>query len=115
MSLKAKSPKNVSIRNRLLLQSGFVAIIISTFLFLIVRLVLAQAVTATQDGLLSAAVNSLVDNIYLIDSKVSLDLPYDTFSLLGAVGEDRIFYRVEENGKFLIYILPHSFGLQDQD
>lgn len=101
MSLKAKSPKNVSIRNRLLLQSGFVAIIISTFLFLIVRLVLAQAVTATQDGLLSAAVNSLVDNIYLIDSKVSLDLPYDTFSLLGAVGEDRIFYRVEENGKFL--------------
>ena len=60
-----------------------------------------QAVTVTQDGLLAVAVQSIVDKIYVVDEAVSVDLPYDTFSLLGAVGEDRIFYQISENGKLL--------------
>ena len=91
----------LSIRNRLLLQLGVVAFIISISLFLLARQVIVQAVTATQDGLLNAAVQSIVDKISVVDDAVSLDLPYDTFSLLGAVGEDRIFYQIAENGRFL--------------
>ena len=91
--------KTISIRNRLLIQLGLVAVVISLFLFLVVRLALVQAVTATQDRLLAAAVGSVVDKIYVVDNIVSLDLPYDTFSLLGAIGEDRIFYQVKDDGK----------------
>lgn len=90
-----------SIRNRLLLQLGAVTFVISVSLFLLVRLVIIQAVTVTQDGLLAVAVQSIIDKIYVVDQAVSVDLPYDTFSLLGAVGEDRIFYQISENGKFL--------------
>ena len=57
-----------------------------------------QTVTVTQDGLLTAALQSVVDKIYVLDNVVSVDLPYDTFTLLGSVGEDRIFYRISENG-----------------
>ena len=46
------------------------------------RLVVVQAVTATQDGLLKVAVQSVTDKIYIVDEQVSVDLPYDTFSLL---------------------------------
>ena len=60
-----------------------------------------QTVTVTQDGLLTAALQSVVDKIYVLDNVVSVDLPYDTFTLLGSVGEDRIFYRISENGKVL--------------
>ena len=90
-----------SIRNRLLLQLGILAFAISLSLYLLVRLVILQTVTVTQDGLLTASLQSIVDKIYVLDDVVSVDLPYDTFSLLGAVGEDRIFYRISENGKVL--------------
>ena len=88
-----------SIRNRLLFQLGAVTFAISLSIFLVVRLVVVQAVTATQDGLLKVAVQSVTDKIYIVDEQVSVDLAYDTFSLLGAMGEDRNFYRISENGK----------------
>ena len=91
----------LSIKTRLLLQSAFVVFAISIFLFIVIRLVLSQAVTATQDGLLTAAANSIINKIYVIDGQVSVDLPYDTFSFLGAIGEDTIFYRLEENGQVI--------------
>ena len=70
-----RSRLSLSIRNRLLLQLGVVAFIISISLFLLVRQVIVQAVTATQDGLLNAAVQSIVDKITVIDNAISLDLP----------------------------------------
>ena len=90
-----------SIRNRLLFQLGGVTFAISLSIFLVVRLVVVQAVTATQDGLLEVAVQSVTDKIFTVDEEVSVDLPYDTFSLLGAMGEDRIFYRISEKEKLL--------------
>ncbi len=105
---------NLSIRNRLLIQLGCVAFAISLCLFLITRIVVLQAITATQDGLLTAAIQSVIDKIYVVENSVSVDLPYDTFSLLGAVGEDRIFYRIDDNGQFLTgysdFPMPHKFG-----
>ena len=65
---KLKQKKNsFSIRNRLLLQLGILAFAISLSLFLLVRLVILQTVTVTQDGLLTAALQSVVDKIYVLD------------------------------------------------
>ena len=56
----------------------------------------------------------MIDKIYVVENTVSVDLPYDTFSLLGAVGEDRIFYRIDESGQFLTgysdFPMPNKFG-----
>ena len=82
MAKPAYSKLGLSIRNRLLLQLGVVAFIISISLFLLARQVIVQAVTATQDGLLNAAVQSIVDKITVVDGMVSLDLPYETLSLI---------------------------------
>ncbi|MDC3311771.1 sensor histidine kinase [Alphaproteobacteria bacterium] len=105
---------NLSIKNRLLIQLGFIAFVISACLFMITRLVLSQAVTATQDSLLTASIQSLMDKIYVVENTISVDLPYDTFSLLGSVGEDIIFYRIDENGVFLTgyddFPMPKKFG-----
>ena len=73
MIRKLMTFKTTSIRNRLLVQLGLVAFVISLFLFVVVRLALVQAVTATQDRLLAAAVSSVVDKIYVVDNIVSLD------------------------------------------
>jgi len=109
-----KTNLNLSIRNRLLIQLGFVAFAISLCVFLITRIVVSQAITATQDGLLTASIQSVIDKIYVVENTVSVDLPYDTFSLLGAVGEDRIFYRIDESGQFLTgysdFPMPNKFG-----
>ena len=92
---------NLSIRNRLLIQLSSVAFAISVCLYLITRLVVSQAVTATQDSLLTASLQSVIDKIYVVENNISIDLPYDTFTLLGAIGEDRIFYRIDKNDIFL--------------
>ena len=109
-----KTNLNLSIKNRLLIQLGFVAFAISLCVFLITRIVVSQAITATQDGLLTASIQSVIDKIYVVENTVSVDLPYDTFSLLGAVGEDRIFYRIDESGQFLTgysdFPMPNKFG-----
>ena len=86
-----------SIKKRLILLLGLVAIGISALSYALIYSVVAQTVTATQDRLLSAAIASIVDKLYAEDKEISLDLPYDTFSFLGAIGEDRVFYRISNN------------------
>ena len=71
-----------SIRDRLLFQLGAVTFIISLSIFLFVRLVIIQAVTATQDGLLEVALQSITDKIYIVDEEVSVDLPMIPFRFL---------------------------------
>ena len=73
---------------------GTVALGISAASFALIYTVVSQTVGATQDRLLSAAIASIVDKLYTEDKEFSLDLPYDTFSLLGAIGEDRVFYKI---------------------
>ncbi len=85
-----------SIKKRLILLLGCVAIGISGASYVLINSVVSQTVVATQDRLLSAAIASIVDNLYSEDGEVSLDLPYDTFSLLGAIGEDQVFYKISE-------------------
>ena len=74
-----------------------VALGISAASYALIYTVVAQTVSATQDRLLSAAIASIVDKLYAEGKEISLDLPYDTFSLLGAIGEDRVFYKISND------------------
>ena len=86
-----------SIKKRLILLLGMVALGISAASYALIYTVVAQTVSATQDRLLSAAIASIVDKLYAEGKEISLDLPYDTFSLLGAIGEDRVFYKISND------------------
>ncbi len=92
---------NFSLRNRLLIQLILLASILSIIMFFGIRAFIGQTITATQDGLLNAAIGSIMEKVRIEKNEVYVDLPYDTFSILGAFGEDRVFYRLDQNKNFL--------------
>ena len=91
----------LSLRWRLLLPLVVTAVIISILLFVTMRQVTKQAVQATQDALLSTAVSSILQQTRSRDGNVDIDLPYDIFTMLGAISQDKVYYRVDLDGVFL--------------
>lgn len=83
-----------SIRRRLVLQLLVVAAILSGLLYFTVRSVANQAVEATQDSILGSAAIAIAEELRGGDEALVIDIPYAAFSMLGAVGEDRVFYRI---------------------
>ena len=95
------SPVRLSLRNRLLVILAILVAIFSIVLFVSIRALTGQAVSAAQDGLLKAAAVSILEKVRISDGALFFDLPYDTFTILGSIGEDRIFYRIDANSTFL--------------
>jgi two-component system sensor histidine kinase TctE len=83
-----------SIRRRLLLQLFVIAAILSLAFFLIVRAVAERAAADTQDNILLASATSIADALYSERGVVTVELPYSALSMLGAISQDRVFYRV---------------------
>ncbi|NJM84578.1 MAG: hypothetical protein HC844_20980 [Tabrizicola sp.] len=83
-----------SLRRRLVVQLLLVAAGLAVALALTVRITANQAAEATQDAILGAATTSIAEQLRGTDQGVDLDLAYSTFSMLGAIGEDRLFYRI---------------------
>jgi two-component system sensor histidine kinase TctE len=91
----------LSLRNRLLVILAILVAMFSLVLFVSMRTLTGQAVSAAQDGLLKAAAVSILEKVRISDGALFFDLPYDTFTILGSIGEDRIFYRIDANAAFL--------------
>lgn len=91
----------LSLRRRLVLQLLGIAAALAILLYLTVRTVANSAAEATQDGVLGAATLAIAERLQGSETGVSLDLPYEAFSILGSISDDRIFYRVDANGETL--------------
>jgi len=89
MRLASQNP--MSLRWRLLLALVTVAVVISGLFLILIRQITEQAVQATQDALLETAVASILENTRSSDNNVEIDLPYDVFTMLGAISEDKIY------------------------
>ncbi|WP_425101548.1 sensor histidine kinase N-terminal domain-containing protein [Tropicibacter sp. S64] len=87
-----------SIRRRLTAQLLVVAAVLSGLLFYSIRTVADAAVEQTQDRILGAATLAIAEELRGGAEGIDIDLPYSAFSMLGALGNDRIFYRVDVNG-----------------
>ncbi|MDZ4095851.1 MAG: sensor histidine kinase N-terminal domain-containing protein [Paracoccaceae bacterium] len=85
----------VSLRQRLLLQLLTIAAVLAVLLYLTVRTVAGQAAEATQDGILGAATTAIAEQLRAGTDRVEIDLPYEAFSVLGSISEDRVFYRID--------------------
>ncbi|GAB4382756.1 sensor histidine kinase [Albidovulum sp.] len=90
-----------SLRLRLVLLLLGIAASMAIVLYLAVRTVAGQAAETTQDGVLGAAALAIAESLQGGDEGVTLDLPYEAFSILGSISADRVFYRIEAGGETL--------------
>lgn len=94
-------PLKGSIRRQLVLQLAAIAAVLSLAFFLLVRVIAEKAATDTQDNILAASATSIADALYTEKGAIKLELPYSALSMLGAISEDRVFYRVLTSNKTL--------------
>ena len=87
-----------SLRARLVVQLLAVAAILAVALYFTVRRIADDATAATQDAILGAATTAVADALRAADGGVEIDLPYATFAMLGALGQERLFYRIDIDG-----------------
>lgn len=90
-----------SIRRRLMVQLLVVAAVLSFLLYVAVRTFAGQAAEETQDEILAASATAIADELRSERGEVTLDIPYSSLSMLGAISEDRVFYRVLVEGSTL--------------
>ena len=88
-----------SIRRQLILQLLIVAALMAVVLYFSIRTVARDAVETTQDSVLGAATTTIAEQLRGSDGGVDSDIPYSAFSMLGSLGEDRVFYRITVNGE----------------
>lgn len=103
MSPPAAPKVNVSgsLRRTLILSLVGGAFVLAAVLFVILRLYAAQIAQTAQDRILSASVTGILDAASVRDGEVSIILPYAAFSILSTPADDRIFYALYQDGRFL--------------
>jgi len=79
----------------LLVQLLFVAAILSALLYLAVRAVANQAAESSHDNILGASAAAIAEQLGTDANGVIIDIPYSAFSMLGAISDDRVFYRID--------------------
>lgn len=90
-----------SIRRRLTLQLLTSAAILAVILFLIVSSFARQISAESQDRILSASVASILDAVSVASGEVSVDIPYSAFTMLDNPSDDRVFYRIMQDGEVI--------------
>ena len=88
----------LSLRRRLVGQLLGLAAVLALVLSLAVRIGAERASEQTLDAVLGAAAQGLAEEMRAADGGVVIDMQPATFSMLAAMGEERIFYRVDVGG-----------------
>jgi two-component system sensor histidine kinase TctE len=90
-----------SIGRRLTLLLAGVAALLSILSWAMVTSLAREAAERTQDNVLAASAITIAETLRSEQGEVRLELPYSAFSMLGAIGEDRVFYRVTAGPEML--------------
>ncbi|MEY3003593.1 MAG: sensor protein QseC [Pseudomonadota bacterium] len=90
-----------SIGRRLTLLLAGVAALLSLLSWGMVTGLARQAAERTQDNVLAASAITIAETLRSEQGEVRLELPHSAFSMLDAIGEDRVFYRVTAAGELL--------------
>jgi len=93
--------RTASIGERLTLLLAGVAAALSLLSWGMVTSLATQAAAKTQDNVLAASTTTIAETLRSEQGEVRLELPYAAFAMLGAISEDRVFYRVEASGRML--------------
>lgn len=90
-----------SIGRRLTLLLAGVAALLSVLSWGMVTGLARQAAERTQDNVLAASATTIAETLRSEQGEVRLELPYSAFSMLGAISEDRVFYRISAGQELL--------------
>lgn len=85
---------STSLRRRLVWQFLILSVLLIAGLLVVVGWVANRASQTSQDAVLGAAVTAIAEGVRSVDEGVELELPFAAFSMLGAMGNERIFYAV---------------------
>jgi len=88
-----------SLQRKLIWQFLAAAALAAVTLFLAIRVTADRAAEAAQDSVLAAATLALSEGLLAEDDELDLDLPPTVLSMLSAMGEDQVFYRVVLQGR----------------
>lgn len=91
----------ISIGRRLTALLAGVAALLSLLSWSMVSGLARQAAAETQDNVLAASATTIAETVRSEQGEVRLELPYSAFSMLGAISEDRVFYKVTAGGTLL--------------
>lgn len=83
-----------SIGRRLTLLLAGVAALLALLSWGMVTGFARQAAERTQDNVLAASAATIAETLRSERGEVRLELPYSAFAMLGAISEDRVFYRI---------------------
>jgi len=83
-----------SIERRLTLLLAGVAALLSVLSWSMVSGLAREAAERTQDNVLAASATTIAETLRSEQGEVRLELPYSAFSMLGAISEDRVFYKI---------------------
>ncbi|TGD45371.1 sensor histidine kinase [Pseudotabrizicola sediminis] len=87
-----------SLRRRLVVQLLVLAAVLALVLSLAVQVGAGRASQATLDAVLGAAAQGMAEEMRAEEGGVVIDMQPATLSMLAAMGEERIFYRVDIGG-----------------
>lgn len=90
-----------SIGRRLTLLLALVAALLSLLSWGVVTTLARQAAERAQDNVLAASATTIAETLRSDQGEVLLELPYSAFSMLGAISEDRVFYRITASNEHL--------------
>lgn len=93
--------QTASIGRRLTLLLAGVAALLSVLSWSMVTSLAAKAAARTQDNVLAASATTIAETLRSEQGDLRLELPYAAFAMLGAVSEDRVYYRVSAGGTVL--------------
>lgn len=96
--MTAAGVRRHSIGRRLILQLSAIAALLAVLSWGMVATFTGRAAERTQDNVLAASVTSIADALRSEGGEIRLELPYSAFSMLGALSDDRVFYRVASAG-----------------
>lgn len=88
-----------SIRRRLAVQLSVVAALLSLLFAYSVKVIGENTAQTTQDRVLASAATSISDAIRTESDELVVDIPYSAFSMLGALSDDRVYYRIDVAGE----------------
>ncbi|MBE0412611.1 MAG: sensor histidine kinase [Yoonia sp.] len=90
-----------SIGKRLTLLLAGVAALLSVLSWSMVTGLAREATQRTQDNVLAASATTIAETLRSEQGAVRLELPYAAFAMLGAISQDRVFYRVTADDETL--------------
>jgi len=90
-----------SIGRRLTYLLAGVAALLSVLSWWMVSELAGEAAERTQDNVLAASATAIAETLRSEQGEVRLELPYSAFSMLGSIGEDKVFYRVTADAGLL--------------